>query len=91
MERKAGFIAQVMRGRIAVRDMEDVGDTALSFAEAKVLATGDPLVLDPRPPGMDGWELTDRLRSRYPRCPIASTSVLDVGDYPPPAARCRNQ
>jgi hypothetical protein len=54
VERKAGFIAQVMRGRIAVRDMEDVGDTALSFAEAKVLATGDPLVLDPRPPGMAG-------------------------------------
>ena len=39
---------------------------------------GDPLVLDPRPPGMDGWELTDRLRSRYPRArspsPRCSTS-----------------
>jgi hypothetical protein len=46
VERKARFIAQVMRGRIDVREMEDVGDTALSFAEAKALASGDPLVLD---------------------------------------------
>jgi hypothetical protein len=35
-----------MRGRIDVRDMEDVGDNALSFAEAKALASGDPLVLE---------------------------------------------
>jgi hypothetical protein len=45
VERKARFIAQVMRGRIDVRDMEDVGDTALSSAEANALASGDPLVL----------------------------------------------
>lgn len=42
----------------------------------------DLMVLDLRLPGMDGWELTKRLRSRYPRCPIAITSVLDVEDYP---------
>ena len=42
----------------------------------------DLMVLDLRLPGMDGWELTNRLRARYPRCPIAITSVLDVEDYP---------
>jgi len=42
----------------------------------------DLMVLDLRLPGMDGWELTDRLRARYPRCPIAISSVLDVQDYP---------
>ena len=42
----------------------------------------DLIVLDLRLPGMDGWELTGRLRSLYPRCPIAITSVLDVQDYP---------
>ncbi|HZM65981.1 MAG TPA: response regulator [Nakamurella sp.] len=42
----------------------------------------DLMVLDLRLPGMDGWELTGRLRSRYPRCPIAITSVLDVEEYP---------
>ncbi|HEY5117198.1 MAG TPA: response regulator [Nakamurella sp.] len=42
----------------------------------------DLMVLDLRLPGIDGWELTKRLRARYPRCPIAITSVLDVEDYP---------
>ena len=42
----------------------------------------DLMVLDLRLPGMDGWELTNRLRSRYPLCPIAISSVLDVEDYP---------
>ena len=46
MERKAKFIAQVMRGRLDVREIEDIGDTALSFAEVKALACGDPLILD---------------------------------------------
>ncbi|MGC0371280.1 helicase [Microbacterium sp. SLBN-111] len=43
--RKATFIAQVMRGRLDVREIEDIGDTALSAAEAKALASGNPLVL----------------------------------------------
>ena len=51
----------------------------------------DLMVLDLRLPGMDGWELTNRPRTRYPRCPIAIISVLDVEDYPPPTRCCRNQ
>ena len=46
VERKARFIAQVMRGRLDVREIEDIGDTALSYAEVKALASGDPLILD---------------------------------------------
>ncbi|MCA1680409.1 MAG: hypothetical protein LC777_16385, partial [Actinobacteria bacterium] len=46
VERKAGFIAQVMRGRLDVREIDDIGDSALSFAEVKALASGDPLILD---------------------------------------------
>ena len=42
----------------------------------------DLMVLDLNLPGMDGWELTSRLRGRYPLCPVAITSVLDVQDYP---------
>ncbi len=42
----------------------------------------DLMVLDLRLPGIDGWELTARLRALYPGCPIAITSVLDVVDYP---------
>ena len=46
VERKAGFIAQIMRGRLDVREIDDIGDSALSFAEVKALASGDPLILE---------------------------------------------
>jgi hypothetical protein len=44
--RKAAFIAQIMRGRLDVREIEDVGDSALSYNEVKALAAGNPLLLD---------------------------------------------
>lgn len=44
--RKARFIGQVMRGRLDLREIEDIGDAALSFDEVKALATGNPLLLD---------------------------------------------
>jgi len=40
------FIAQVMRGRLDVREIEDIGDAALSYSEVKALATGNPLLMD---------------------------------------------
>ncbi|MGO9793943.1 MAG: hypothetical protein ACLP8S_31825 [Solirubrobacteraceae bacterium] len=40
------FINQVMRGRLDAREIEDIGDNALSFAEVKALASGDPLILE---------------------------------------------
>jgi hypothetical protein len=46
LARKAAFVAQVMRGRLDVREIEDIGDTALSYTEVKALATGNPLLLD---------------------------------------------
>ena len=46
VERKAKFIAQVMRGRLDMREMEDIGDAALSYNEVKALATGNPLLLE---------------------------------------------
>jgi hypothetical protein len=46
VERKARFINQVMRGRLDVREIEDIGENTLSFAEVKALASGDPLILD---------------------------------------------
>ena len=35
-----------MRGRLDVREIEDIGENTLSFAEVKALASGDPLILD---------------------------------------------
>lgn len=46
LERKAKFIGQVMKGSLDVREIEDVGDTAMSYAEVKALATGDPDLLE---------------------------------------------
>src|SRR6202012_5856094 len=40
VERKARFIGQVMRGRLDVREIEDITDSTLSFAEVKALAAG---------------------------------------------------
>lgn len=44
--RKARFIAQVMRGKLDVREIEDIGDAALTYNEVKALATGNPLLLE---------------------------------------------
>jgi len=46
VERKARFINQMMNGQLDHRQVEDIGDNALSFAEVKALASGDPLILD---------------------------------------------
>jgi N12 class adenine-specific DNA methylase len=46
LERKKKFIDQIMRNKLGdVRELEDVGDTALSYAEVKALATGNPLLM----------------------------------------------
>lgn len=42
----------------------------------------DLMILDLLLPGMDGWRLAAELSGRFPDCPIAITSVLDVQDYP---------
>ena len=46
LERKATFIAQVTGGDIAGREVDDIADTALTYAEVKALATGNPLIME---------------------------------------------
>jgi N12 class adenine-specific DNA methylase len=46
LERKAHFIAQVLTGELAAREVDDVDAAALSYAEVKALATGQPLLLE---------------------------------------------
>ncbi|MEG9250171.1 helicase-related protein [Arthrobacter sp. Soc17.1.1.1] len=46
LERKSKFIDQIMRGRLDVREIEDVGDSTLSFAEVKAISSGNPLILE---------------------------------------------
>ena len=46
LETKARFIAQVMKGDKGLRSLEDVELAALSYAEVKALASGNPLVIE---------------------------------------------
>ena len=41
VESKQKFISQIMTSKSPVRSAEDVDEVALSFAEVKMLATGD--------------------------------------------------
>lgn len=42
LENKQRFISQIMTGKSPVRSAEDIDETALSYAEVKALATGNP-------------------------------------------------
>ncbi len=46
LETKARFIAQVMNGDSDVRRIEDIDGAALTYAEVKAIASGNPLVIE---------------------------------------------
>ncbi len=46
IETKHKFISQIMRGKVTSRDMEDVDDTALNYAQIKAIASGNPMILE---------------------------------------------
>jgi hypothetical protein len=46
LQTKAEFISQVISGRTSVREAEDLSTPALSFAEIKAIASGNPLVME---------------------------------------------
>jgi N12 class adenine-specific DNA methylase len=77
--RKAGFIAQVMRGSLDVREIEDVGDAALSYDEVKALATGDPRVLEKAKLDAEVTRL-ERLERAHYRGQSHLTHAVDVAD-----------
>jgi len=65
VERKAAFISQVAAGRATDRDIDDIGDQALSYAEVKALATGDPLILEKAGVDADVARLTRLQRAHH--------------------------
>ncbi|MDQ2777103.1 MAG: DEAD/DEAH box helicase family protein [Acidobacteriota bacterium] len=46
LETKARFIHQVMRGETSVRSAEDLDSSALTYAEIKAIASGNPAVVE---------------------------------------------
>ena len=46
LQQKAGFIGQLRQGVADAHEIEDIAEQALSYAEVKALAAGNPLVLE---------------------------------------------
>lgn len=81
VESKQRFIGQVMTSKSPVRAASDVDETALSYAELKALATGNPLIKERMDLDVEvsrlkllkaehlsqRYELEDRLRGELPR------------------------
>ena len=73
-----------MRGRFDVREIEDIGDAALSYNEVKALATGSPLLMEkPKPtpsspasnaPNEPTTAIKKRSSTKWPRLTSASRS-----------------
>ena len=64
LETKAKFIAQVMSGDMTVRRLEDLDSAALTYAEVKAIASGNPLVIEKAQVDAELMRLT-RLRSAH--------------------------
>jgi hypothetical protein len=64
LETKAKFIAQVMSGDLTIRRLEDLDSAALTYAEVKAIASGNPLVIEKAQVDAELIKLT-RLRSAH--------------------------
>lgn len=64
LETKAKFIAQVMSGDTSLRRLEDVDGAALTYAEVKAIASGNPLVIEKASVDAELARLT-RLRTQH--------------------------
>ena len=64
LETKAKFIHQVMTGRNDLRRIEDVDGAALTYAEVKAIASGNPLVIEKAQVDAEVGRLS-RLRSQH--------------------------
>src|SRR5439155_2414686 len=64
LETKARFIHQVMSGDTTVRRIEDIDSAALTYAEVKAIASGNPLVIEKAQVDAELLRLT-RLRASH--------------------------
>jgi len=64
LETKARFINQVMTGDSHIRHIEDIDSRALTYAEVKAIASGNPLVMEKATVDAEISRLT-RLRSQH--------------------------
>ncbi len=64
IENKQKFISQIMTSKAPVRSCEDVDEAALSYAEVKALATGNPYIKEKM--DCQKYRLEDNITQHYP-------------------------
>jgi N12 class adenine-specific DNA methylase len=73
LETKAKFIGQVMTGQTTARRIEDLDTPALTYAEVKAIASGNPLVIEKAKVDAEVMRLS-RLRSEHAESQYGSRS-----------------
>ena len=63
LQTKAEFINQIMKGDMSIRRIEDMDEQALSYAEVKAIASGNPAVLTLAKMDMESQRLTQLARA----------------------------
>ncbi len=75
LETKAKFISQVMTGQATARRIEDLDSPALTYAEVKAIASGNPLVIEKAKVDSEVMRLS-RLRAEHDETRFANRSRL---------------
>lgn len=71
LETKAKFISQIMTGECSARKIEDLDAPALTYAEVKAIASGNPLVIEKAKVDAEVMRLS-RLRSEHDEAQFTS-------------------
>jgi len=75
LETKARFIAQIMTGESTARKIEDLDSPALTYAEVKAIASGNPLVIEKAKVDAEVMRLS-RLRAEHSEAQFSNRSRL---------------
>ena len=79
LEVKAKFIAQVMTGQTTARKIEDLDTPALTYAEVKAIASGNPLVVEKAKVDAEVMRLA-RLRSEHSESQYGNRARLRMAE-----------
>jgi hypothetical protein len=85
VQRKQGFISQLMTGKLNGRECEDVDEKTMSFAQVKAICSGDPRVLEQAEVEAE-WSKLRRLRDTHEQSmwrlkSIRRIALANVEDY----------
>lgn len=89
VENKQKFINQVMRGSITNRNMQDIDDTELGFAEIKAVASGNPKIKRKMELDMELQKL-NMLKNAFQKNKYSLQDKI-MKEYPREITRCKEQ